>query len=347
MSIDLVLEPLPALCGAWQQSFATANGTDTVLHPARHGSSHEPGTPDPETTMPTQHFRRWSSGGTLLAGLAVIGVLISALGGPPGLRAQPAGGAAPVVLAPHRAVYELSLHRSGNGSSVTNVVGRMVYELTGAPCAGYAQSMRFVMQTSSNEGQDNLIDMRSTSSEDAAGQSFKFQSSQYRNQKRAEGTEGEATRGDPIRVDLSRPEKKQVTIGKNVYFPIQHSIELIKRARAGEKMFEADLYDGGDKGEKVYTTVSLIGRRQDGANRGLPVVAGAAPLDALPAWTVTMSYYDASAAKQDAIPSYEMSYLYFDNGVSRRIIIDYGDFAVRASLSRLELLELAKCPARQ
>ena len=297
--------------------------------------------------MPTQDMRRWPFGSALLAGFALIGVLVPVAGSLTGVRAQPVGSGAPIVLAPHRAVYELSLHRSGSGSSVTNVVGRMVYELTGAPCAGYAQSMRFVMQTSSNEGEDNLIDMRSTSSEDATSQSFKFQSSQYRNQKRAEGTEGEATRGDPIRVDLTRPEKKQITIGKNVYFPIQHSIELIKRARAGEKMFEADLYDGGDKGEKVYVTVSLIGRRQDGANKGLPVIEGAAALDALPAWTVTMSYYEASAAKQDAVPSYEMSYLYFDNGISRRIIIDYGDFAVRASLSRLQILELAKCPARQ
>ncbi|HRD77406.1 MAG TPA: cell envelope integrity EipB family protein [Hyphomicrobiaceae bacterium] len=285
---------------------------------------------------------RWPNAGHWLAGLGVAAVVLVAM-----VPATPRADVGSVVLAPHRAVYDLSLHRTGSGSSVTDVAGRMVYELVGSSCAGFTQTMRFVMQSSSNEGQDNLIDMRSTSSEDAAGRTFKFATSQYRNQKRAEGTEGEATRGDPIRLELTRPEKKSTTIGASAYFPIQHSIELIRRARAGDKIFEADLYDGGDKGEKVYATVSLIGPKREGANKTLTKIDGTTPLDSLPAWPVTMSYYELASAKQDATPSYEMSYLFFDNGVSRRIIIDYGEFAVRATLSKIEFLEPAKCaPAK-
>jgi hypothetical protein len=43
------------------------------------------------------------------------------------------------------------------------------------------------------------------------------------------------------------------------------------------------------------------------------------------------------------MPAYELAFLYFENGVSRRLFIDYGEFAVRGTLQRVEFLELAKC----
>ena len=40
-----------------------------------------------------------------------------------------------VVLAPHKAVYDFALARSAAGG-VSEMTGRMVYELTGSPCEG-------------------------------------------------------------------------------------------------------------------------------------------------------------------------------------------------------------------
>lgn len=67
----------------------------------------------------------------------------------PGVGSAPAAASAQphneqVVLAPHRAVYEISLDQSRNAGSVTDMSGRMVYELTGSACEGWSQSMRFV-----------------------------------------------------------------------------------------------------------------------------------------------------------------------------------------------------------
>jgi EipB-like len=42
-----------------------------------------------------------------------------------------------VVLAPHKAVYDFALARAAAGG-VSEMTGRMVYELTGSPCEGYA-----------------------------------------------------------------------------------------------------------------------------------------------------------------------------------------------------------------
>ena len=58
------------------------------------------------------------------------------------------------VLAPHRAVYEITLDRSRGGSGVSDMSGRMVYELKGSECEGYTQTMRFVTRMTNQEAID-------------------------------------------------------------------------------------------------------------------------------------------------------------------------------------------------
>ena len=50
-------------------------------------------------------------------------------------------------LTPHRAVYDITLVDARPGAGITELSGRMVYELTGSSCAGYTQKMRFVTRT--------------------------------------------------------------------------------------------------------------------------------------------------------------------------------------------------------
>jgi hypothetical protein len=81
------------------------------------------------------------------------------------------------VLAPHRAVYEITLDRSRGGSGVSDMSGRMVYELKGSECEGYTQTMRFVTRMTNQEGSTVLTDMRSSSTEDASARNFRFSAS--------------------------------------------------------------------------------------------------------------------------------------------------------------------------
>jgi hypothetical protein len=207
-----------------------------------------------------------------------------------------------IVMAPHRAVYEMSLATARGGTGVTAVTGRMVYELTGSACEGYTQNMRFVTQMVNQGGTTMLTDLRSTSWEEGNGKRFRFNSSQYR-------------------------DEKALSLSSRVYFPVQHSIALISAARVGKVSFRADLYDGSEKGEKVYDTVSVIGaRRAPGSNRKLPPVKNTEQLDQLAAWPVSIAYFEPGSDKKDAVPVYELSFLFFENGVSRKLFIDYGEF---------------------
>ncbi len=264
---------------------------------------------------------------------------------PARLDAQPAGGAA--VLAPHRAIYEITLDQARGGSGVSDMSGRMVYELTGSACEGYTQNMRFVTRMTNQEGAVSLTDMRSSSWEDALAKSFRFNSSQYRDTKLSESTQGDASRPAPSgdgRIELTKPDKKEIPLKKNVYFPIQHSIALLAAARKGDPLFQADLYDGSEKGVKIYSTTSYIGQPQAaGHNKKLAAVKNTEKLDGLRSWPVSISYFEEGAEKKDAVPSYELAFLYFENGVSRRLFIDYGDFAIRGTLKEIAFLEVGKC----
>jgi len=252
-----------------------------------------------------------------------------------------------ILMAPHRAVYEMSLATARGGTGVTAVSGRMVYELTGSACEGYTQNMRFVTQMVNQGGTAMITDLRSSSWEEGNGKRFRFNSSQYRDEKATEITAGDAARAntaDDVKVELTKPAKKDLSLSSRVYFPVQHSIALVAAARLGKTMFRADLYDGSEKGEKVYDTVSVIGsRRQPGSNQRLPQVKNAEQLDQQAAWPVSIAYFEPGSDKKDAVPVYELGFLFFENGVSRKLFIDYGEFAIQGEIKEIVFLPSNKC----
>jgi hypothetical protein len=252
-----------------------------------------------------------------------------------------------IVLAPHRAVYELTLASSRGGQGMTSVLGRMAYDLVGSACEGYTQSMRFVTRMSYQSGNTSVSDLRSETWEDGLGTKFRFGSTQYRNEKATDSTAGDAARlGGPegVKVELTKPGRKSLNLSTDVYFPVQHTIALLHAAKAAKGSFRAELYDGAEKGEKVYDTVAALGRVQPpGSNKKLPRVANGERLDGLRAWPVSIAYYDPHAEGRDALPIYEISFLMFENGVSRKLRIDYGEFMLEGELTNILFHEPSKC----
>jgi hypothetical protein len=263
--------------------------------------------------------------------------------------------AEPVNFAPHRAVYEITLARSTAGSGVSDMTGRMVYELTGSICEGFTQNMRFVTRSSNAEGAETINDLRTSSWEELAGKRLRFSSTQYQNDAIAEASQGDASRdrsadsaGDlaVTNVDLTRPAKKRVKMPGDVYFPMQHASALIEAARAGKTLFPANLYDGSEKGEKYYATTAVIGKKlEPGAVTKAASLKSAARLSALASWPMAISYFEAGKDKEDSPPVYELSFRYFENGVTSDLKIDYGEFALQGEMKELELLPQSKCPS--
>lgn len=261
------------------------------------------------------------------------------------LPAAAAAGIQPVTLAPHRAVYDFVLAKSSAGASITDMNGRMVFELTGSACDGYSQAMRFVTRTTNQNGETSVADLRNSSWEEAMGRSFRFNSHQYRDDKLSETTTGEAQRGrDSVVVELTKPQRKKISIPASVLFPVQHSVAMLDAARRGQTVFQADLYDGAEKGEKYFMTMAAIGKEKPpGHNAGLASVPNGEALDALRSWPITLGYFDPKRDVSDALPTYELSFLFFENGVVRNVVLDYGDFVLRGDMKSLTFLEAPRC----
>lgn len=260
---------------------------------------------------------------------------------------QAEGATAPVVFAPHRAIYEITLDRSAPGSGVTELTGRMVYELSGSPCEGWTQNMRFVTNMVNQEGGLQLNDLRTSSWEEGKGRMLRFSSTQLRDAVVAEATQGDAARSaDDARIGvlLEKPEKHKVTLPGNVYFPIQHSMALVAAARAGRTSFTADLYDGAEKGDKVNPTHAVIGARlKAGAVKTPAAVKNFDKLEALDSWPIAISYFDTGSERKDTPPSYELAFRFYENGVSTKLHIDYGEFSINGRLSELTFLDAGRC----
>ena len=256
-----------------------------------------------------------------------------------------------VRFAPHRAVYDIGLAKSASGAGVTSLTGRMVYELSGSACEGYTQNMRFVTRMGNQDGGETINDLRNSSWEEAAGKRLRFSTTQYANEAVVESSQGDVKRDQPkaaAGVDLVKPEKSRFDLPANTLFPMQHALALIAAAKRGDKLLAANVYDGSEKGTKIYLTNAVIGKAGSGAaGKKLVSVKGAAKLASEQSWPMSISYFDSGKDNQDVPPAYELSYQFYENGVTTDLAIDYGEFAISGELKELTFLPESSCAASE
>ena len=249
----------------------------------------------------------------------------------------------PVRLAPHRAVYDLSLAKSTGSRSVENASGRIAFDFTGDACAGYALKYRQVTVMESAETGARTSDLRTATFEEGDGKAFQFRTDSDSGSKK-ETVEGQAERqGDTgIAVRLKQPKRDSYGFDGDIVFPTAHMRRLVEAARAGQTTLTIKVFDGSEDGRKVYDTLAVIGRRIEPGNVGaLEAAAHQEGLAKLARWPVTLSYF--TAGEGERTPVYVLSFDMYENGVSRALLLDYGDFALKGDMQKLDLLPEAAC----
>lgn len=248
-----------------------------------------------------------------------------------------------VSLVAHRAVYDISLVEAKDAAAISDVSGRMVFELTGSECDGYAVQYRFVTRLGEKNGTSAVTDFRVTTFEEADGSSFSFASSNFVNNNKVDEVRGVANRkNDEIAVGLTIPESEDLTFPGSVVFPSQQFEKLISAAMSGQKIVQHLVFDGSEKGQEVFDATSLIGAQGE-----LSVAEKGGPLSVeeivkSPFWPVTISYFDQGSTGE-LLPNYVTSFDMHDNGISRNITMDYGDMILKAELTQLDVLEADLC----
>lgn len=255
-----------------------------------------------------------------------------------------------VFLAPHRAVYDLKLSKSHGSRGIQAVRGRILYDFTGNACDGYELQFRQVSELDSGEGKAALSDLRSTTWEDGAAKKFRFNSESMLNDKSTDKVDGHAERdAKAVSVSLSKPKGKNFTVPLGAVFPTEHMRRIIIAARAGKTILEFPVYDGSETGEKLYNTLTVIGRAIAAGEKPPADAAAKIPeLAKLTRWPVTISYFEQKGEKaehsSEQTPVYAISFELYENGISRALVLDYTDFTITGEMTSLEMKTTKPCP---
>jgi hypothetical protein len=257
----------------------------------------------------------------------------------------PAAQATPTLrnsIAPHRAVYDISLKRTQDGSGVQSAKGRMVFEVTGSACEGYRMRQRMIVNIGDEEGNNGILDFRITTFESGDGDTYDFDSRTTLNKDVVEEVEGKARReGSKIEVSLTQPTKKTIELDSGVLFPSQHLQAIIDAALADRRVLSADIYEGDGAGDASDAATAAIG----GA---MPVGVDSPLRNGVRRWPISVGYFEPAKPKKDdgfgeEMPSYQMSFTLYENGVTNDLVMDYGTYALAGSLKTIEALAKPTC----
>lgn len=247
------------------------------------------------------------------------------------------------ALQAHRAVYDLTLKKADDRSGITGITGRMVYEFNGSACEGYTVKFRFVTQIATNDS-TKLTDQQTTTFEDAEGKTFSFVTKSFVDQNLDKEVKGVATKdAKGLKVNIDKPEKNSLELAAT-QFPTQHLVELIGKAEKGENFYQTNLFDGSEDANKVMTTTVVVGKKTD-ADKADPEAPALAKLATDKYWPVDIAYFDDSAQNGEEVPEYRISFKLHENGITRDLVMDYGDFSMTGKLVNLSLFDQTKpCP---
>jgi hypothetical protein len=251
-----------------------------------------------------------------------------------------------IALASHRAVYDLKLSRSRGKRPMSSINGRILYDFSGSACEGYALQFRQVSQLDTGEGKVAVSDLRATTWEDGTARRLRFHSENFLDERLRDAVDGQAERRqDGIDVNLTRPAAKRLDFNAKLVFPTEHVRLVIAAAREGKTVYEAVVYDGSDSGEKLYDTLAVIGKAiGPEEKRPADVTASHAALASLTRWPITISYFDKGKNTGEQTPIYAITFELYENGVSRALLLDYGDFVVSGEMTLLEIKDAKPCP---
>lgn len=248
-----------------------------------------------------------------------------------------------VDIAPHRALYGLTLDSAKASGGVAGASGGMYYEW-GETCDGWTVEQRFRLRLLYSE--EGSVDVNSTlvTWESKDGLRYRFNERRLRNGSVEEDVHGEARldgkdKGGTATFD--KPEQTTLTLIPGVLFPTAHTLMLIDRALSGEQFVSRKVFDGASM-ENAGQITAVIGPQLK------PDPKATKPLDnALlqrPSWRMSLAFFPADAGKTDSdTPDYELKMRLLDNGVSQEMSLDYGDYVLRAKLDEIESLPRPSC----
>ena len=248
-------------------------------------------------------------------------------------------------LEPHRALYTMKLATSREGSDITSLSGKMYIEWADS-CDGWTVNQQVLMTFVGADAPtlSNAFSFSSWESKD--GKSFRYNMRNSSGGQTIEKVVGRAkmpTDSGEGSAAFDTPEVTTLDLPDGTIFPTEHLLIMIEQGLAGNRQFTRTVFNGTGL-DSLNEVVTFIGPRITPGSRP---IAGDVPdeiktkLGARPSWPVSMGYFPMDAANSE--PEFEVRFRLIDNGVSDALVLDYGSYAIDATLSQLEILPPPKC----
>ena len=249
---------------------------------------------------------------------------------------------AATVIQPHRAIYELALDRSQSSSGIVGAGGQLYFEWADT-CDGWAVAQRYKLRLSYTDADDSDLQISLVSWEAKNGQRYRFEVKKMTNGEIDEDIRGtaQAPKGKRGEARFTNPEAARFQLPKDVLFPSAHTIALIEAAKAGQVFLSKHVCDGGSVEGATMVTAAIGLTRPSNPKETNPLLKARS-------WGMRMAFFPEQVGvdpqtQGEEQPDYELGADLLENGVSRTMTLDYGQFAVRAKLLKVEPLAAAKC----
>jgi hypothetical protein len=251
------------------------------------------------------------------------------------------GRAGAVDIAPHRALYSMSLTTAKQNSGVVAARGSMVFEW-GETCDGWTVEQRYKLRMHYAEDSEVEIASNFITWESKDGLRYRFYQKKLKNGALDGETRGEAHldgKGKGGKVEFSKPAVNTIDLAPGVIFPTAHTLLLLERAQSGEQFVAQPVFDGASD-ENAGVVSAVIGGAQTAAAGSAEEPVKNALL-ARQSWRVRLAFFSADSIADK--PDYELGMRLLDNGVSRDMVLDYSEFAIKAKLDEIEALPKPSC----
>jgi hypothetical protein len=239
-------------------------------------------------------------------------------------------------LAAHQAHYKLALQDSRG--DVAAATGTMNYRFEDV-CVGWATRQRLDMVLTNSDGQDIHMVSDYATLESKDGLHMQFHMRQTTDTAVTAQVDGEASLsrvGGQGEVRYTAPEIKTVKLPAGTVFPTPHTQALLDAAVAGKKFLALPLFDGTSEHGPQDTFVTILNWRG-------PSEAPFKPLAELPSGRFQIAFFDrsntgSSSQPDSGTPDYSVAMRYWSNGVSDALAMDFGDFVMKGTMDKFELL---------
>ncbi len=245
-----------------------------------------------------------------------------------------------VVIVPHKALYSLALISAQTGSPVVDIKGQLFFKWEDV-CDGWETDHRFSMQYFYVDRPPLSATSDFVAWEAKGGKNFRFSSESTENGERSEVLRGTAERDDEGAGTalFSKPKGLSYSLARGFFFSSEHTLELVARAKAGEKLFNSIMFDGTDRDGPVEVN-AVIGPEIMAADTGAGKDLDKELLQGR-SWKIRLAFF--SLKERESAPLYEMTIVLHENGVVSYISVDYKAFSVEQKLKALEKLPPGKC----